>query len=164
MSTLAERLAQPDVTNISNDGEVAAYLNSYVDPSLDTVWIDIETAVIQGYLLATFEWAMIEFISGGEFLGQLAQLDDETKMQLRVLCRSFHSLIDRRLVVEMSDETKRTAALTALAGLVSAGLIAQGSADALIALSQRHQTWPEAFNGGVPLSARDVGIARGGAA
>lgn len=143
-AALQARLAENDMTALVAAVDIQGILGvlktrvPLLDGNGDPVvaWQDIPNSNIHGFLLATLEWAIIEFVSGGEFFGAMNALDDATKLQLRVLCRSFLSLITQRQTVEMTDPMKREAAIGALAMLSYVGLITPTSEETILAMGQ----------------------------
>lgn len=162
LALLVARLAEPDAAAELNDGAAADIINAAVPGP--AAWHDITTSEVQGHLLATFEWVTIEDAAVDRFDPPLDALDAPTRAQLRRVCKSFVALM-ARASVEMTNPTKRGAALAGLAGLRDAGIIAQASHDAIVAMSYRATAtnWPAQndWPGGA-VTAQQVGLARGG--
>lgn len=133
------------------DWSVADALNA-PDATLPTKKVKVGTATIRGKLIVDNAW-------GGIRLGTLSSstLSDPVKG----LC---HTTVDYMLGERMID-SDIPATFAAVKGMVDsllgAGLITQATHDALLAFSDAPQSWSDINNNGVPVSARDVGIARG---
>lgn len=167
MSSLAERLAQSDVASISHDGDAAAYLNSYADPTLPSAWSAVRIVDARSVFRKTFQPGSSLQSPGGPTTALVALQDAAADAQhpVRNVARAALELFkDEDGTIDAADDEERTIVLSLLGALVQGGILSEAAYSRIEAMMERAQTWPEAFNGGVPLTARDVGIARGGAA
>lgn len=64
--------------------------------------------------------------------------------------------------IETSDPATYAVTEAMLGGLVAGGVIPSETRDALLALAEKPQSWSDINYNGAPVTARDVGIARGG--
>lgn len=153
MATLAERLSQPDMAALS-DAEAAAALNA-PDDALPTRRVDVATSDVRGALLATGEWPAIIMA---------AEPGSGAPSDVRGLCILVRDTLLHTQTIQATRSERYTATVAALTGLVAAALIAQTTADDLLALADVPQSWAEAngYPGGV--TSRDVGLARGSVA
>lgn len=145
---LAQRLALPDVQNLP-DWQVAQVLNT-PDVTLPTVRVDVPTGEVQEVLLTSGEWAGIV----------LAAESASTPGQVRTLAILMRDTVRQSSIVGTSQPTVYASTAAALAGLVQAGLLAAQTRDALLSLAEKPQSWAAA--NGVEVTARTVGLARGG--
>jgi hypothetical protein len=150
MSTLADRLAEPDMEGLS-DTDAAAALNA-PDPENGTVPVNVPTHEARGLLLTTGEWPAIV----------MAAEDASVPTQVRGLCILVRDTLTLTQELETTNPVRYGAILTVLNGLVQAELISVDTRDALLALAERPRSWAEANGWPQGVTARDVGLARGG--
>ena len=148
MLLLAQRLALPDVQGLP-DWQVAQVLNT-PDATLPTMRGDTPTGDVQEVLLAGGEWAGIV----------LAAESASTPSQVRTLAILMRDTVRQSNVIRTGTPAIYASTAAALAGLVQAGLLATQTRDALLALAEKPQSWAAA--NGVDVTARTVGLARGG--
>lgn len=148
MTALATKVAEPAYIGLP-DWQVADLLNA-PDTALPVVYCDVATADAREIMLATGEWAAII----------LAPQNMGIPLELRGACIVVRDTITLTSAVRTSVASIRAAVNTALGGLVLAGIITQGTLDAVSSLMKRHPSWAEA--NGVKVDARAVGLARGG--
>lgn len=164
---LEERVALPDVAGIANDGEVAAYINAYGDPSLPPVWGRVRIVDARSVFRRTLKPGSGFDSPGGPTTALVALQDAAASADhpVRNVARAALELFqDEDGEIDAADEEERALVLTLLGALEAGGVATAAAVAKLTGAMQRLQTWPEAHNGGVLLSAQDVGIARGGAA
>ena len=148
MLLLAQRLALPDVQGLP-DWEVAQVLNA-PDVTLPTVRVDVPTGDVQEVLLTSGEWAGIV----------LAAESASTPSQVRTLAILMRDTVRQSSTIGTSQPLVYASTAAALAGLVQAGLLATQTRDALLSLVEKPQSWATA--NGIEVTARTVGLARGG--
>lgn len=173
MTALAARVDLPDVAAVTNDGDVAAFLNTYADPTLPPVWGKARITDARSVFRRSFKPGS-DFTSPGGPTTALVALEDAAKdpqHPVRNVARAALELFeDADGEIDAGDADERTLVLSLLAALVQGGVLPQAGYERIAGtqtapgLLRRFPTWPEAHLGGVPLTARDVGIARGGEA
>lgn len=132
------------------DWAVADALNA-VDVTLPTVKTDVSTNDAKEILLTNGDWPRITIAA-----------DDVTiPSSLRGACIVLRDTILHTSLVRASQASIETQIGAVLNGLLAAGIISQASHDALLGLTNRHVSWAE-HNNLYPVTARDVGLARGG--
>lgn len=151
MTTLASRLAQPDLVGLP-DWWAAELLNA-PDLALPRRRVDTSTSDVRGALLASGEWPGIVIA---------AEAGSGAPLAVRALCVLVRDTLTLTHTIQTSLPARYAATVAALDGLLAAELIAQATHDALIALADAPQSWAQA--NGVAVDARAVGIARGGVA
>ena len=172
MATLAERLAQADMLNLS-DAQAAAALN--VEGSgTGTTFQDVPTAAVYRRLLidaapgaaALSAWGLIELNSRRVAATTWASAASTPNAQ-DVLVAHMTALvrwIQSFSTIEATSAEVRTRFSNMLGALVAGGWMASGTRDTIVALASRPATWAE--QNGYPngVTSRDVGIARGSVA
>lgn len=133
------------------DWAVADALNA-VDVTLPTVKTDVSTNDAKEILLANGDWPKIA----------IAADDVATPSALRGACIVLRDTILHTSLVRASQAAIETQIGDVLNGLFAAGIISQASQNALLGLTNRPVSWAE-HNNLYPVTARDVGLARGGA-
>lgn len=146
--SLAQRLAQPDMQGLP-DWQAAQVLTA-PDPALPTVRVDVLTGDVQQVLLASGEWAGIV----------LAAESADTPRGVRSLAILMRDTVRQSTVIGTAAPAIYASITAALDGLVAAELLTAGTRDALLAMAERPQSWAAAH--GVEVTARTVGLARGG--
>lgn len=146
-SVLAERIAQPDLAALP-EWQVADALNA-PDPAFPVVRQVVSTRDAQEILLASGEWAKIEITS----------LSNEVPVSLRSACIILRDTIRQSETIRADNPKIYGAISQVLAGLVQAEFLSADTGAALMALTERQQSWAEV--NGVEVTARSVGLARG---
>lgn len=150
MATLATKLQEQNLTGLP-DWEVANILNT-PDPSLPAVYGTINNGDILAILISNNLWANI-----------LDKSKNSTNPTEKNLCVNISdSLSLRDYTFDLTKEVIRTSFSNMLAGAVQLGLMSQGVATLITSQAHRPQSWAEYNN--VEVTARTVGIARGGVA
>jgi len=152
--TLAERLALSDMQGLT-DWQAAAALNA-PDPTLSAKRVDVPTYNARGVLLATGEW-------GGVVLLSRTAPSVEVPAALVAAAIVAVDTMSLTTVIEATKPATWTAVQSLLGALVAAGVVSTGTRDILLALADVPQSWAES-EGLSPITARDVGLARGGIA
>lgn len=150
MASLVERIAALDVRDLP-DWRVAEVLNA-PDQTLPVVHIDVSTDDVREVLLATGAWSKIIMT---------AEPGSGAPVELRGLCILVRDTMTYTRTLRLSDPTRYAVTQQVIGGLLTAGIVDQATADALLALADRHQSWAEAND--MQVDARTVGLARGGA-
>ncbi len=147
MTALSDKVA----TYAANvpDWQIADDLNA-PDVNLPFVYCDVATADAREIMLATGGWAAII----------TASTNANIPTELRDACILARDTLTLTNNIRTSDAAIRMAVNIALGGLVLAGIITQGTLDAVSSLMKRHPSWAEA--NGIKVDARAVGLARGG--
>lgn len=145
---LAARIAQPDLAGLP-EWQVAQVLNA-PDLALPTVRADVPTVYVQQVLLASGEWAGIV----------LAADNPSAPIAVRSLAILMRDTVRQSTVINTAAPAIYASITAALDGLVDAALLTASTRDALLALAERPQSW--AMANGVEVTARTVGLARGG--
>ena len=164
MTALQTRLAQPDVSSLG-DAQAAAVLNAFGATAANgTILIDIPSQDIYTALIGTGEWGKLEWASRFAPTGTLASpsSQDLAVMAAISIVRAA-TQPQQGASLKVSDPAVSTAYAALSATLVSSGLIATNTRDVVLAgLAVRNRSWAAAngFPNGV--TARDVGLARGG--
>lgn len=149
--TLAEKVATFAAS--VPDWAVADALNA-PDDKLAKKRKDIPVSEARGMLMSRGHWGGIV----------LTTENDQAPIELRSLCITVR---DSMLTLESIYTSKPDIYANAFAmvqGLLGAGLIDQSTADDLIALAEAPQSWADLNYDGKQVTARDVGLARGGKA
>ena len=147
LALLATRVSQPDLQGLPE--WMAANLLNVPDVSLPKVKQKVATGVAQQLLLTTGEWAKAVVAAENE------TLPEETR-SAAILMRDTI----RRSYIEADDPEAYEAVSLVLTKMVQVGLLSAATKDRLLALADRHPSWAEANN--IPVTARTVGLARGG--
>jgi hypothetical protein len=149
MTTLAEKISELPAE--IPDWQVANVLNT-PDAALPIVWQSVSADSARAVLLATFEWPKLKE----------ARTNAALSAEARVVADTMYDTLTMQKSVDLANEQYRTVVQNGLTALVAAGVFTQSAVDALMALGQRHPSWAEANN--IDVTARSVGIARGGSA
>lgn len=135
------------------DWQVADALNA-PDASLPTKAVDVSVSDARAVLMTSGSWG-----------GIVMAASDATKTaQVQELCITVRDAMTDLTRLYMSVPATNASVTGMMDGLLAASLITQATHDALLALSRAPSSWADVNNGGVPVTARDVGIARGGVA
>ena len=149
--TLIDKVAESQFQGLP-DWQVASVLNA-PDSLLPLVKKDVSTADAKEILLGNGDWAAVVLTANNN------SATDQIKGACIVLRDTIlHTAVVRTTVPDILLQTQ-----TVLAALVGASVITQASRDALLALTERPVSWAE-HNNLFPVTARDVGLARGGMA
>jgi hypothetical protein len=131
------------------EAEVAAALNA-PDSNLPTKRSDVTTYDAREILLSTGEWGTVI----------LAAENTAVSQQVRGACIVLRDAIIQTTTIRISIPGIYSATDNLLGGLVSAGILTNGTRNALMALADVYQSWAE-MEGVGAVTTRDVGIARG---
>lgn len=145
---LAARIAQPDLANLP-EWRVAEILNA-PDVFFPTVKGQVARNDAQELFLTTGEWSAIV----------IAADNVDTPHQLRRFAIMMRDIIRQSDTIRMEVPEIYSAVATALGGLVEGELISPMTRNALLAMAEKQQSWAQA--NGVQVTARSVGLARGG--
>lgn len=148
MTSLVDRISQPDLVDLP-EWQVAEILNT-PDPALPKVRRAVNKRDAQEILLASGEWAAVS----------LAADNPAAPAQLRAACINLRDTIRMTETIAMNNPAIYASVDQVLTGLVAAEFLSAGTREALLALAERSQSWAEA--NGVTVTARSVGLARGG--
>jgi len=149
--TLIDKVAESQFQGLP-DWQVADVLNA-TDSLLPSVKKDVSTEDAKEILLGNGDWAAVVLTANNN------SAPDQIKGACIVLRDTIlHTVVVRTTVPDILLQTQ-----TVLAALVSASVITQASQNALLALTERPVSWAE-HNNLFPVTARDVGLARGGVA
>lgn len=162
MAALSTRLAAPDVALLP-DWAAADVLNR-PDPVNGTKRVDVAVSDVRGALLASGEWPSIVLVAEGVELPSMVEMDAPTKIALRGLCILVRDTLTLTMVIQTTVQARYEATVSALNGLVGAGLLSSVTRDALLAMADQPRSWAEANDITTGVTARDVGLARGGVA
>ena len=149
--TLAEAVAAYPADD--PDWQVADALNA-PDASLPSKTIDVSVSDVRSILMTSGAWGGIV----------LAASDTNQTAQVRGLCITVRDAMTDLTSLFMSTPAINASITSMMDGLLAGSLITQATHDALLALSRASSSWADVNYGGVPVTARDVGIARGGVA
>ena len=149
--TLADKVAAFPATD--PDWQVAEALN-VPDASLPTKTVDVTVSDVRSILMTSGSW-------GGIIL---TAADTTQPVQARALCITVRDAMTNLTSLYMSDPAINASITAMMDALLGATLMSQSTHDALLTLSKRPSSWADINNDGVAVSARDVGIARGGVA
>jgi hypothetical protein len=134
------------------DWQVADVLN-LPDASLAYVKTDVSTSDVKQILLSSLKWAAIVKAAGSTSIDQ----------NIRDVCIVVRDTFKETSTIVTTDPDIFAATDGALSALLAEQIISQGVYDALIALTNRRPSWAE-HNNLPTITARDVGLARGGVA
>jgi hypothetical protein len=148
MTSLNDRLQQPDMVG-QPDWRAAEILNA-PDPGLPLRRVDVATAEVREIMLASGAFAAVAMAAENTALPDV----------IRGKCITAIETIRSTSLIETTDPAVYTATTGLLNSLVTAGIMPQPVADACMALADQPQSWAE--HNGVEVTARTVGLARGG--
>ena len=148
MTALATKVAEAAYSGLP-DWQVADLLNT-PDVNLPFIYCDVATSDAREVMLTTGGWAAII----------TASTNANIPTELRDACILARDTLTLTNNIRTSDAAIRMAVNIALGGLALAGIIPQGTLDAVSSLMKRRPSWAEA--NGVTVDARAVGLARGG--
>jgi len=135
------------------DWAVAEALNA-PDASLPTKRVKVPVSVVRSLYLARGFWGAIVRIAA-----------DSTKPDaLRDLCTLTRDTCTLLTEISTDDPVIYARAVASADALLGAGLIDQATRNDVVALADAVSSWADLNNGGVAVTARDVGLARGGVA
>lgn len=147
--TLIDKVAEAQFQGMP-DWQVADVLNA-PDDSLPYVKQDVTTSDLGEILLVRGELY--------DVYDALSNPTEDIKRASFLVQKTFDSTVQ----IRTSVPDIFTSVTMVLGGLLTAGIISQGAYDAMIALTNRRPSWAE-HNNLFPVTARDVGLARGGVA
>lgn len=131
------------------DWQVAEVLNA-PDAALPVAHRDIPISAPRGILITSGSWPGI--VIGAE---------SAPVPEVRALCITTRDSMLYLDTMQTLDPTVYASVKAICDGLLAANLISQTTHDRLVALADKPQSWSDVNNGGVPVTARDVGLARG---
>jgi len=143
---LAERIAQPDLATLP-EWRVAEILNT-PDPAFPLVRQAVSRRDAQEILLASGEWGKIERTS----------LSNDVPVSLRDACINLRDTIRQSDTIRTENPAIFGAVSQALEGLMQAEFLSADTRDALLALTERRQSWAE-YNR-IEVTPQTVGAAR----
>ncbi len=163
--TLAAAVATYPAT--TPDWQIADTLNAPDATAYGSVTGDIPLAALEGILAHQGVLGALRAIvmPNGNTLGNYMVPSGGSAAQLLHVALTVTSLIDsaRLTAVQTSDPTNLAQFQGGAAVMLAFGAITQAQHDALVALVPSvAQSWSTINNGGVAVSARDIGLARGG--
>lgn len=156
--TLAERLALPDVSGL-NDQDAAAVINAPAAAN-GTVFQDFDPLDLFEVIWNAGEWGKLEQWSRPAPTGTVGTPSAQDNVVQAAVAVVRVVMIGR--TIRASRAAVRTTLSTMFGALVTAGVIAAATRTALIALASRNATWGEVNGYPYGVTARDVGLARGG--
>jgi hypothetical protein len=131
------------------EGDIADVLNA-PDTTLPRKRVDVATSEAREILLSTGEWGAVV----------LAAENTAVPQQVRGACIVLRDTIAETSLIRASVPAIYNATATLLGGLILAGVLTEGTRDALMALADVNQSWAEQQGVGT-VEIRDIGIARG---
>ena len=150
---LAARIAQPDMHGLL-EWQVADALNA-PDPTLPKVTAPVLVVDARQILMrslapdfTTTAWVAILLAA------------EDVSSPARKAALAVREAIKEATVIDMVNPIESAMVTAALDALVAAAIIDAQTRDALLSLSEKEQSWAEA--NGVEVTARAVGLARGG--
>ncbi len=149
MSVLSEKVAEFPAD--TPEWQVADALNLPDGEANGYAWIPLSCAAVRDALLASGEWLTLKHAQGNLTLTQAVREAAEILMDAATL----------QVQVDLPNPDYRAVVMATVATLVTAGLLSQATADAVIlAQGRRPLSWSEA--NGILVDARAVGLTRGG--
>lgn len=145
---LIDKVAESQFDSLT-ESEIADALNA-PDAFLAYVKTDVSTSDVKEILLSSGEWAAIVLTAD----------NTSAPESLRGACIVVRDTFKETNTIRTSISGIYTQTNAVLTGLLGAGVLSQGTYDALIALTNRRPSWAE-HNNLFPVTARDVGLARG---
>lgn len=147
---LIDKVAESQFNGMT-ESQVADALNA-PDASLAYVKTDVSTSDVKEILLSSGEWAAIVLTAD----------NISAPNSLRGACIVVRDTFKETSTIRTSLSGIFTQTNAVLTGLLGAGVLSQGTYDALIALTNRRPSWAEQNN--IIVNAREVGLARGAVA
>jgi hypothetical protein len=160
-SVLADRIAQPDLAGLP-EWKVAEILNA-PDESLPKVPVVFSCRAIAEPAVLSGELAMLRIVAKLGHIPADVTLDEQNFIvptQGLVAIGTMLDAVDRDLRVDPSAPGAAAQVSAMLDALEGMGLLSQATKTAVLAGTARLQSWAEA--NGVTVTARTVGLARGG--
>ena len=158
---LAARVAQPDLVDLP-EWKVAEMLNA-PDPSLPLIPVQFSCRSIAEPAVLSGELAMLRLVARQGHIpadvspnGQAVPIPTQGLVAIGTLLDA----VDRDLRVDPSVPGAANGVATMLTAIETMGLLSAQTKAAVIAATVRHPSWAEA--NGVEITARTVGLARGG--
>ena len=149
---LAARVAQPDMQGLP-EWRVAEILNA-PDPAFDRVAVPVPVANARQVLMAS----LTPDATTNAWVAILLTADDVANLA-RKPALAIREAIRAANVINMADPMEAAMVMATLQALMTAEVITEQTRDALLALSEREQSWAEV--NGVEVTARTVSLARG---
>ncbi|MCA6393431.1 MAG: hypothetical protein IM607_18815 [Cytophagales bacterium] len=147
---LIDKVAESQFDSLT-ESEIADALN-VPDASLAYVKTDVSTSDVKEILLSSGEWAAIVLTAD----------NTSAPESLRGACIVVRDTFKETNTIRTSISGIYAKTNAVLSGLLGAGVLSQGTYDALIALTNRRPSWAEHNN--IIVNAREVGLARGAVA
>lgn len=133
--------------------QIASELNA-PDATLPKKRVNTPVSEVRALLLTSGAWPKII----------LSAENAATPTDVRALCITVRDSMVYLQELHTSDSAIYATISGMADGLLIADIIDQATHDKLVALAFADQSWADVHNGGVPVTARDVGLARGGKA
>lgn len=143
------------------DWQVADQLNTPDASTNGSKAVDASVGDARAILMTSGAWGKVVLIAEGA-LNPLA--DAQQALALRALCITVRDAHKNLTTFKMTDPATAAAVKGMVDSLLTAGLITQDTHDALLALGEVPSSWADVNNASVPVTARDVGLARGAVA
>jgi hypothetical protein len=162
MTTLSDRLQQPDVVNL-DEAEAAAVLNA-PDPELPLKPIAFNCRTVAKAAVLSGEMGMLKVVAEANAIpadisptGQPIPIPSLAMAAIETMLDA----VERELEVDPSQPGEMLQVASMLDGIEALGLLSATTKAAILAGTVRQQSWAEAngFPNGV--DTRDVGLARG---
>ena len=149
---LAARVAQPDMQGLP-EWRVAELLNA-PDAAFDRVTVQVPVADARQVLMAS----LTPDFTTNAWVAILLTADDAANAA-RKPALAIREAVRAANVINMADPMEAAMVMATLQALITAEVITEQTRDALIALSQKKQSWADA--NGVEVTAQTVSLARG---
>lgn len=134
------------------DWQIADALNA-VDLSFPLAKKDVSTADAREILLGNGDWVAVVLTAN----------NNSVPDQIKGACIVLRDTILHTTIIRTTNPDILLQTQTVLAALVAASVVTQASQDALLALTERPVSWAD-HNNLFPVTARDVGLAKGAVA
>lgn len=132
------------------DTEIVALLTAPDGAAHGYAWTQVHAGEARAELMQTGEWIKLK-----------SAIKDQSKPdQVREAADLMLDVLTLQPYINLANDAYRSVATQALGVLVAAGVLAQSTVDALLALGRRPLSWAEA--NGVNVDAQSVGQARRG--
>lgn len=143
------------------DWAVADALNAPNAAANGTKTVDVAVSDARAILMTSTAWGQIVMIAEGAYT---PLTDPAAAAGLRAVCITVRDAHLNLTTFKMTDPATAAAVGGMVDSLLGAGLITQAVHDALLALGVAPASWSDLNNNGAPVTARDVGLARGAVA
>ena len=160
---MAQSLADKVVVFTADDPDwqVAEALNSPDATDNGTKTVDAAVSDARAILMTSGGWGKIVLIAEGA-LNPVS--DPQQALALRALCITVRDAHTNLTTFKMTEPATAAAVKGMVDSLLGAALIDQKTHDALLSLGTVPASWADVNNASVPVTARDVGLARGAVA